>query len=136
MLAQRLGDRENPEGHPRVVLTGPPDVGKSRLFNALIGRDRAIVSPHAGTTRDYLSALGNCDGLTVELVDTAGTEEGGDRSRPRPRHIGPFRSIGPISCLSVARPRRGVSSAKGSRRTTHPGSVDQRRSISAAFRAG
>ena len=63
---------------PRVVLVGPPNVGKSRLFNALLGRDRAIVSPQAGTTRDYLSALCDCDGLTVELVDTAGIEIAGD----------------------------------------------------------
>lgn len=78
LLARRLGDRENSETHPHVVLTGPPNVGKSRLFNALLGRDRAIVSPQAGTTRDYLSALCDCDGLTVELVDTAGTEESRD----------------------------------------------------------
>ena len=78
LLARRLGDRENPASHPRVVLVGPPNVGKSRLFNALLGRDRAIVSPQAGTTRDYLSALTDCDGLTVELVDTAGAELSGD----------------------------------------------------------
>ena len=41
-------------------------------------RDRAIVSPQAGTTRDYLTALCDCDGLTVELVDTAGIESAGD----------------------------------------------------------
>jgi tRNA modification GTPase len=73
-LARRLSERDRPEGHPRVVLAGPPNAGKSRLFNALLGRDRAIVSPRAGTTRDYLTALCDCDGLTVELVDTAGTE--------------------------------------------------------------
>ena len=78
ILARRLGDRENPQSHPRVVLVGPPNVGKSRLFNALLGRDRAIVSPQAGTTRDYLSALCDCDELTVELVDTAGIEVAGD----------------------------------------------------------
>jgi tRNA modification GTPase len=78
LLARRLGDRENPESHPRIVLVGPPNVGKSRLFNAMLGRDRAIVSPQAGTTRDYLSALCDCNGLTVELVDTAGIEIAGD----------------------------------------------------------
>jgi len=77
-LARRLDDRGRPEGYPRVVLVGPPNAGKSRLFNALLGRDRAIVSPIAGTTRDYLTALCDCEGLTVELVDTAGIEEVSD----------------------------------------------------------
>lgn len=73
-LADRLGSRDRAEGHPRVVLAGAPNAGKSRLFNALLDDDHAIVSPHAGTTRDYLTALCDCDGLTVELVDTAGAE--------------------------------------------------------------
>jgi len=78
-VARRLTDRERPEGHPRVVLAGPPNAGKSRLFNALLGRDLAIVSTRAGTTRDYLTELCDCDGLTVELVDTAGIEAPADR---------------------------------------------------------
>lgn len=77
-LARRLNDRGRPEGYPRVVLVGPPNAGKSRLFNVLLARDRAIVSPVAGTTRDYLTGLCDCDGLTVELVDTAGIEEAAD----------------------------------------------------------
>jgi tRNA modification GTPase len=77
-IARRLEERERPEGYPRVVLVGPPNAGKSRLFNALLGRDQAIVSPQAGTTRDYLTALCDCGGLTVELVDTAGIEPAGD----------------------------------------------------------
>jgi tRNA modification GTPase len=77
-LARRLTDRDRPEGYPRVVLAGPPNAGKSRLFNALLERDQAIVSPQAGTTRDYLTALCDCDGLTIELVDTAGIESAGD----------------------------------------------------------
>ncbi len=77
-LTGRLDERDRPEGHPRVVLVGPPNAGKSRLFNALLGGDRAIVSPRAGTTRDYLTGLCDCDGLTVELVDTAGIDEAGD----------------------------------------------------------
>ena len=74
-LSRRLDERGRPDGHPRVVLVGPPNAGKSRLFNALLGRDRAIVSTQAGTTRDYLTGLCECEGLTVELVDTAGIEE-------------------------------------------------------------
>ncbi len=77
-LARQLDERDRPEGYPRVVLVGPPNAGKSRLFNALTGGDRAIVSPQAGTTRDYLTALCNYDGLTVELVDTAGIEPAAD----------------------------------------------------------
>jgi len=73
-LADRLGSRDRAEGHPRVVLAGAPNAGKSRLFNALLQDDHAIVSPHAGTTRDYLTALCDCDGLVVELIDTAGAE--------------------------------------------------------------
>ena len=77
-LERRLTDRDRGDGRPRVVLFGPPNVGKSRLYNALIGDGQAIVSPQPGTTRDYLSALCDCDGLTVELVDTAGVEVAGD----------------------------------------------------------
>jgi tRNA modification GTPase len=74
-LEKKLTERERPDAHRRVVLAGPPNAGKSRLFNALLNRDRAIVSPMAGTTRDYVSELCVCDGLTVELVDTAGLDE-------------------------------------------------------------
>ncbi|MBV8487864.1 MAG: tRNA modification GTPase [Planctomycetaceae bacterium] len=73
-LADRLNRRDRPSDRPRVVLAGPPSVGKSRLFNALIGQDHAIVSPQAGTTRDYLTAACDCDGLAIELVDTAGIQ--------------------------------------------------------------
>jgi tRNA modification GTPase len=73
-LADRLRSRDRPEGYPRVVLAGPPNAGKSRLFNALLGAQHALVSPLAGTTRDYLSARCDCDGLTVELIDTAGED--------------------------------------------------------------
>ncbi len=77
-LGQRFTDRDRPEGHPRVVLVGPPNAGKSRLFNALLRQDRAIVSTRAGTTRDYLAELCDCDGLTVLLVDTAGIDDPAD----------------------------------------------------------
>jgi tRNA modification GTPase len=73
-LADRLQRRDRPEAYPRVVLIGPPNAGKSRLYNALLGQDHAIVSPHAGTTRDYLTGLCDCDALIIELIDTAGIE--------------------------------------------------------------
>ena len=56
----------------RLAIVGRPNVGKSSLFNRLLRRDRAIVSPAAGTTRDAISESASFDGLPVELVDTAG----------------------------------------------------------------
>jgi tRNA modification GTPase len=61
----------------RVVIMGPPNAGKSTLFNALVGRDRAIVAPEAGTTRDVVEATVDMDGVAVVYVDTAGLRPGG-----------------------------------------------------------
>lgn len=62
----------------RVVLAGPPNAGKSSLFNALIGRDAAIVTEIAGTTRDRIEAPVVLEGVPLLLTDTAGLHEGGD----------------------------------------------------------
>jgi tRNA modification GTPase len=58
-----------------VVLAGPPNAGKSSLFNALLGRERAIVTPTPGTTRDAIEAHTEMNGWPVRLVDTAGLWE-------------------------------------------------------------
>jgi len=55
-----------------VVLAGPPNAGKSSLFNALAGAPRAIVSPLPGTTRDAIELLVDDDPLPMRFVDTAG----------------------------------------------------------------
>jgi len=55
-----------------VVLAGLPNVGKSSLFNALLGRSRAIVTPIPGTTRDALEAVVDTEPWPIRLVDTAG----------------------------------------------------------------
>ena len=60
---------------PRVLLIGPVNAGKSSLLNALLGFDRALVDPMAGTTRDVVSAETILDGLPFRLSDTAGVRE-------------------------------------------------------------
>lgn len=62
----------------RVVLSGPPNAGKSSLFNALVEQDRAIVTATAGTTRDTLEATIDLRGVPVTFVDTAGMRETSD----------------------------------------------------------
>lgn len=62
----------------RVVLAGPPNAGKSTLLNVLAGRDAAIVSPHAGTTRDRIEAPVQRDGIAYVLIDTAGLRSAQD----------------------------------------------------------
>ncbi len=61
-----------------VTITGPPNVGKSSLFNALLGHDRAIVAETPGTTRDVVEARADWQGIPVTLRDTAGLRESGD----------------------------------------------------------
>ncbi len=63
----------------QVAIVGPPNVGKSSLFNALLGVDRALVDGEPGTTRDVVSAPINLDGCLFVLHDTAGLREGGGR---------------------------------------------------------
>lgn len=71
--SERLG-----EGF-RVVLAGPPNAGKSTLFNALIESEAAITSPIAGTTRDVIERSVAIDGVPFTFVDTAGLrDEGSD----------------------------------------------------------
>lgn len=60
---------------PRIVLAGTPNAGKSTLFNALLGRERAIASPAAGTTRDALAEPLRLGPLVIELIDLPGLDE-------------------------------------------------------------
>ena len=78
-----------------VAIIGPPNVGKSSLMNALAGRDVAIVSHRAGTTRDIIEVHLNLGGVPVILADTAGLRESDD----------------PIEAEGVARARARAAAA-------------------------
>ncbi|MBV8443649.1 MAG: tRNA uridine-5-carboxymethylaminomethyl(34) synthesis GTPase MnmE, partial [Hyphomicrobiales bacterium] len=78
-----------------VVIAGPPNVGKSTLMNALAGREVAITSPIAGTTRDAIEVFLDLRGYPVTLVDTAGIRDSQD----------------PIEQEGVLRARRRVENA-------------------------
>jgi tRNA modification GTPase len=75
-VAERLAGRDaTAAALPRVVLAGPPNIGKSSLFNAVVGRDAALVADERGTTRDWLEApLGDAAGPRCLLVDLPGLE--------------------------------------------------------------
>jgi len=60
----------------KVVLGGPPNAGKSSLFNALLDKDAAIISDIAGTTRDLLTRTVALEGVPFQFFDTAGVREG------------------------------------------------------------
>ena len=72
LAARRLGLMQRLLDPPEVVLIGPPNVGKSMLMNALVGRRVSIVHETPGTTRDWVRELADFNGLPVWLTDTAG----------------------------------------------------------------
>lgn len=79
----------------KVALVGRPNVGKSSLFNALLGSERAIVTEIAGTTRDQLHERFTIDNIPISLIDTAGLRETSDT----------------VESIGVARARRAMADA-------------------------
>lgn len=94
LLADAAAGRLIREGC-RVVVLGRPNVGKSSIFNRLLGSSRAIVTPVAGTTRDLVTETLDLEGLAVDLVDSAGIRAPGD----------------PVEAEGVSRARRAFGAA-------------------------
>ena len=90
-------EEEETEG-PRIAIVGRPNVGKSRLLNALLGQERSIVSDLPGTTRDTLDTQIEWEGQPITLIDTAGI-----RRRGRVEHG--------IERVSVMRSMRAIDRA-------------------------
>ena len=77
LLSTSASGRVIREGR-HIAILGKPNVGKSSLFNQLVGTDRAIVAPGPGTTRDMLRETIDLDGIRLGLVDTAGVRTSDD----------------------------------------------------------
>ena len=100
----------------KVVLYGPVNAGKSTLFNALAGADRALVDADPGTTRDTLEARLELSGLAVTLVDTAGLRE----------------HAGRLEALGIGRTREALAGADVAVLVLPPDATEEQR---AAWRA-
>jgi tRNA modification GTPase len=87
-LRRQLDDRTLSGRTLRVALVGEPNAGKSSLFNALVGTPSALVSATAGTTRDYLTAVVDLGGVSVELIDTAGRQPAADTIEEQAQQLG------------------------------------------------
>ncbi|MDR3125910.1 MAG: ribosome biogenesis GTPase Der, partial [Candidatus Nomurabacteria bacterium] len=74
---ERASDLSSRAGLVKIALIGRPNVGKSHLFNALAGKQQAIVAPVAGTTRDINRLMIKYHGQNIELLDTAGVRRRG-----------------------------------------------------------
>jgi tRNA modification GTPase len=82
----------------RLALVGPANTGKSSLFNALLKRERALVSPHPGTTRDVLEEAIQVNGFPLVLLDVAGVRTPAD----------PVEAMGVVRGLDAARGAEGA----------------------------
>jgi GTPase len=92
---------EEEDDHLKIAIVGRPNVGKSSLINGLLGEDRTIVSPVAGTTRDAIDTQIQWHGMPVTLIDTAGMRRRG-RIEPGVEKYSVLRAMKAIERCDVA----------------------------------
>jgi len=96
-----FAEEEDDEDHLKIAIVGRPNAGKSTLLNKLIGEDRVIVSPVAGTTRDAVDMRINWHGDPVTIIDTAGIRRRG-RIEPGVEKFSVIRAMSAIERADVA----------------------------------
>ncbi|PKN92075.1 MAG: ribosome biogenesis GTPase Der [Chloroflexi bacterium HGW-Chloroflexi-6] len=103
VIVKAFPPQEEPEDDDsvKIAIVGKPNAGKSSLLNRLLGRERAIVSPIAGTTRDAIDSKFEYEGLAVTLIDTAGIRRRG-RIDPGVERFSVVRSFKAIERADVA----------------------------------
>jgi len=94
-------EEEEEDDSVKIALVGKPNVGKSSLLNKLVGEDRMIVSPIAGTTRDAIDSHIDYEGIPVTLIDTAGIRRRG-KVEPGVEKYSVLRSMKAIERADVA----------------------------------
>ena len=94
-------EEEEEDESVHIAIVGKPNVGKSSLLNRLLGEDRAIVSPIAGTTRDAVDTFLEYEGIPITLIDTAGIRRRG-KVTPGVEKYSVIRSIRAIERADVA----------------------------------
>lgn len=92
---------DDADDHMKIAIVGRPNAGKSTLINKLIGEERAIVSPHAGTTRDAIDTTIRYHGEEITLIDTAGIRRRG-RIEPGVEKFSVIRAMNAIERAHVA----------------------------------
>lgn len=96
------GDDEEDDDTPKIAIVGRPNVGKSALLNALLGKQRSIVSPISGTTRDPIDTPVVWNGQQVTLIDTAGIRRRGKVEHGDVEQYSVIRSMKAIGRCDVA----------------------------------
>ena len=96
------GEEEPEDETPKIAIVGRPNVGKSALLNALLGQQRAIVSPVPGTTRDPLDTQLVWNGQLLTLIDTAGIRRRGRVEHGNVEQYSVIRSMKAIGRCDVA----------------------------------